>query len=274
MRSSSARAVRDGHARRTVPDVTPSTPSTAHPLAARTTRAPNRPRPVRAVVAAALAAVTALALVGCSEDSSVAAPSPTATDRAWDHAPGERIVVIGDSVSGGHGLTPEQAWPALLARTERWQLTNLSCDGAGVVAEGDADECASAYPGLVRRAVDLRPRVVFVQASSNDLGEDDAEVTSATDQLVALVHRDLPRARVVGLSAVWNEQAPPAQLATISAALHRAVRKDGGTYVDIGQPLSGHADWMQSDDVHPTARGQRALEAGVIEAFSRDHLRF
>ncbi|MDM7890861.1 SGNH/GDSL hydrolase family protein [Curtobacterium caseinilyticum] len=255
--------------------MTPSTLPTAGPVTASGTSTPRHPRLARTVLATALAGLTAFALVACSEDSSVAAaPTPTPTGRAWDHAPGERIVVIGDSVSGGHGLTPEQAWPALLARTERWQLTNLSCDGAGVIAEGDADECASAYPGLVERAVGLRPRVVLVQASSNDLGEDDAQVASATDQLVALVHRDLPAARVIGLSAVWNEQSPPAQLTTISHALRQAVRRDGGTYVDVGQPLSGHRDWMQSDDVHPTARGQRALEAGVIDAFARDHLRF
>ena len=255
--------------------MTPSTPPTVVPRAVPGTSAPRRRRAVRTVLATALAAAAVCTLVACTEDSSVAAaPSPTATDRAWDRAPGTRIVVIGDSVSGGHGLTPEQAWPALLAQTERWQLTNLSCDGAGVVAEGDADACASAYRGIVRRAADLRPRVVVVQASSNDLGEDDAEVTGATDELVALVHRDLPEARVVGLSAVWNEQTPPPQLARISAALHRAVRRDGGTFVDVGQPLAGHAEWLQSDDVHPTARGQRALEAGVIDAFSRDHVRF
>ncbi len=261
--------------RRTVPVVTPTTRPSPRTHAVGGAPAVLRRHRGRAVLATALAALAALALVGCSEDSSLAAtPSPSTTGRAWDHAPGERIVVIGDSVSGGHGLTPEQSWPALLARTERWQLTNLSCDGAGVVATGNQDECASAYPGLVKRAVDLRPRVVFVQASSNDLGEDDAQVTSATDQLVALVHRDLPGARVVGLSAVWNEQDPPTQLATISHALQRAIRRDGGTYVDIGQPLAGHPEWMQSDDVHPTARGQRALEAGVIDAFARDHLRF
>ncbi len=234
-------------------------------------------RPLRAGLATAVAIAATLALVACAEDTSAAAqstPSPTPTDRAWDHAPGERIVVVGDSVSGGHGLTPEQAWPATLARAEHWQLTNLSCDGAGVLAEGDPDACASAYPGLVKRAGDLRPRVVFVQASSNDLGEDDAEITSATDQLVAQVHRQLPAAEVVGLSAVWNEQQPPAQLATISAALHRAIRRDGGTFVDVGQPLLGHRDWLQSDDVHPTVRGQQAIQTAVSAAFSRDHLRF
>ncbi len=230
----------------------------------------------RSLLATGLAAVAALALVACAEDPSAAsqpAPTPTANGRAWDHARGERIVVVGDSISGGHGLTPEQAWPSLLARAEHWQLTNLSCDGAGVVAEGDPDACASAYPGLVKRAVDLRPQVVFVQASSNDLGEDAAEVTSATDQTVALVHRLIPEAHVIGLSAIWNEDAPPAELDTISAALRKAIRQDGGTYVDIGDPLRGHPDWMQSDDVHPTERGQQAIESSVRSAFAKDHVR-
>lgn len=235
------------------------------------------------MLTAVVAVVAVLGLSACSEDASVAAAStsgaaPTSTSsrtaRAWDHAPGARVVVIGDSISGGHGLSAEQAWPELLARRERWQLTNLSCDGAGVLTEGDDDDCGSTYEQLVERAEDLRPAVVLVQASSNDLGQDDDELAGATEQLVAEVHRLLPRARVVGLSAIWNEDAPPAQLATISAALRSAVERDGGTMVDIGQPLRGHADWMQADDVHPTARGQRAVEAAVRAAFERAHVRF
>ena len=229
---------------------------------------------IRTTIAAALAVVSVLALGACAEDASVAATSsPTPTDRPWNAAPGARVVVIGDSISGGHGLTPEQAWPAMLARTERWQLTNLSCDGAGVVAEGDGG-CASAYQGIVERAAAVRPAVVLVQASSNDLGQDDAQVDAATEQLVAAVHRELPHARLIGLSAIWNEDAPPAQLAGISDALRSATRNDGGRFVDIGQPLRGHADWMQSDDVHPTVRGQRAIESSVTAAFARDHVRF
>lgn len=236
------------------------------------------------MLTAVVAVVAVLGLAACSEDafvaaapSSTAATTPTAavrTARAWDDAPGVRVVVVGDSISGGHGLSAEQAWPELLARSERWQLTNLSCDGAGVLTEGDEDDCGSTYEQLVERAVDLRPAVVLVQASSNDLGQDDDELAGATEQLVAEVHRLLPGARVVGLSAIWDEDAPPAQLATISAALRSAVERDGGTSVDVGQPLRGHADWMQADDVHPTARGQRAIEAAVRTAFERDHVRF
>ncbi|MGN8051173.1 SGNH/GDSL hydrolase family protein [Curtobacterium sp. 22159] len=231
----------------------------------------------RSLLATVTALAAVLALGACAEDATVAA-TPTSvvtrTARPWDRAPGARVVVIGDSITGGHGLADGEAWPAMLAKQERWQLTNLSCDGAGVLTAGDGDACDSTYEALVQRAVDLRPAVVLVQASSNDLGQDDDEVDGASEELVADVHRLLPHARVIGLSAIWAEQAPPDQLASISDALRSAVQEEGGTFVDIGEPLRGHPEWMQSDDVHPTSRGQRAIEAAVAAAFARDDVQF
>ncbi|WP_416394872.1 MULTISPECIES: SGNH/GDSL hydrolase family protein [unclassified Curtobacterium] len=231
----------------------------------------------RTVLAVLAATVVVLALGACaaSPSSAVGATAPSeASSTPWDDAAGTGVVVIGDSITGGHGLTTAEAWPALVADRQGWSLTNLSCDGAGVAAIGDDDDCASAYATLVKRAVDLRPEVVVLQASSNDLGLDTAEVRSATDRVVEDVHRRLPHARLIGLSAIWDQDAPPTQLASISAALRHALARDGGTYVDIGEPLRGHPTWMQSDDVHPTARGQQAIAAAVTAAFARDHVRF
>lgn len=238
------------------------------------------------MLAVVVAALAVAALGACSEQSSAAVGSestPRTTTRPtptpgpavpWDRADDVAVVTVGDSITAGHGLTTAQAWPALMADTNGWSLTNLSCDGAGVAALGDDDDCASAYATLVKRAVALRPQVVVLQASSNDLGLDTAEIRSATDQVVDDVHRRMPRARVTGLSAIWNQDAPPAQLAAISKAMRKALAREGGTYVDIGEPLRGHADWMQGDDVHPTARGQRAIAAAVTAAFRRDDVQF
>jgi len=231
----------------------------------------------RPLLLAALALGAVLVLGACSEDPSVAAdttPSASASTRAWDDAAGVDLVVIGDSITGGHGLTTAEAWPARVADEQGWSLTNLSCDGAGVAALGDADDCASAYATLVKRAEDLRPQVVIVQASSNDLGLDTAEVRSATDRVVDDVHRRLPHATLIGLSAIWDQDAPPAQLGRVSKAMRTALHREGGTYVDIGEPLRGHPTWMQPDDVHPTVRGQQAIAAAVTAAFARDHVRF
>ncbi len=240
----------------------------------------------RSALALGVAALAVVALGACSDQPSAAVGSestPRSSVRttptpgpptAWDDARGVGVVAVGDSITGGHGLTTAEAWPALMADTNGWALTNLSCDGAGVAALGDDDDCASAYPALVKRAVDLRPQVVLLQASSNDLGLDTAEIRSATDRVVDDVHRRMPRARVIGLSAIWNQDAPPAQLATISRAMRVALQHEGGMYVDIGEPLRGHGDWMQSDDVHPTVRGQQAIAAAVTAAFTRDDVQF
>lgn len=223
-------------------------------------------RPSRALLVGAVAVAVCGVLTGCSSDVSAVLPlGPVPT--------GARVVVIGDSITIGHGLRPAQAWPELLAARDHLRLTDLGCDGAGVLAEGD-DQCSATYEELAEEAAALHPAVVVLQASSNDLGQDDDELDGASAQLVEAVHRLLPRARVVGASAVWDQDAPPAQLAVISAALHTAVAAVGGSWLDLGQPLRAHPAWMQSDDVHPTARGQRALLASVTAALERDHLRW
>lgn len=226
----------------------------------------RRSRAALVALVGAVALALCGVLAGCSSDVTAVLPlGPVPT--------GARVVVIGDSITIGHGLRPDLAWPELLAARDHLRLTDLGCDGAGVLAEGD-DQCSATYEELAEQAAALHPAVVVLQASSNDLGQDDDELDGATQQLVAAVHRLLPRARVVGLSAVWDQDAPPAQLAVISAAMRTAVDGVGGSWLDLGQPLRGHPGWMQRDDVHPTARGQRALLAAVTGALDRDHLRW
>lgn len=219
---------------------------------------------IRGTVAIGATIALTAALAGCASVVSAVVPGAVPASTS------SRVVVIGDSITRGRGVHAWQAWPSLLS-VRGARITDVSCDGAGVLAEGDG-ECTSTYEGLVGEAVALRPAVVVVQASSNDLGQDDGELSGGTDQLIAELHRELPAARVVGLSAVWDQSAPPPQLAVISADLRSAVQSVGGRFVDIGQPLRGHARWMQSDDVHPTPTGQRAIAVAVIGALRRDHV--
>lgn len=206
-------------------------------------------------------------LAACAADVSAVVPVAGGRQSAGP------VVVIGDSITRGHGLRAWQAWPEVLAARLHVRVVDLACDGAGVLAEGD-DQCAATYEGLAQQAAALHPSLVLVQASSNDLGQDDDELDGASTELVSEVRRLAPAARVVGLSALWDQDAPPAQLATISAALRSAVERDGGTWIDVGQPLHGHPGWMQSDDVHPTERGQLAVAAAVRRAMASDHVRW
>ena len=172
----------------------------------------------------------------------------------------------------GFGLSTAEAWPALLAASNNWALTNLACDGAGFLAPGDPDECDSDFSGLVEETATLHPALILISGSSNDLGDDDGALFVQTDTVVKALRSALPDATIVGISTVWNDTDTPSQIANINEQVRQAMKQVGGLYLDIGQPFVGHRDWLQSDDVHPTAKGQQELAKVIGEAIRSANL--
>lgn len=220
-----------------------------------------------------VAAVAALAvLTGCAGQSASPAASslPASPAASSSRAPliaDPTVVTIGDSIMKGHGLTGDQAWPALMAAQNDWRLDNLACDGAGFLAVGNNSDCGGTFAALVAHAAALHPRTVIVEGSSNDFGQDDTDLAAETLSQLQQLRTALPHAQIIGLSTVWGDTAVPSQLADVDSQVHAAIAAVGGTYVSIGQPLAGHPEWMQSDDVHPNSEGQFALFAAVQNAF-------
>lgn len=220
---------------------------------------------------AALAGGALLTLVGCTPDpadpvQALTFPTPTlAPIVAPTASPAPlRVVTLGDSLMSGAGLPLGEAWPFLLAQREDVSLTNLACGGMGFVVAG---ECGTAYAGFSPAIAALQPELIIVQSSSNDFWQDADEIRTDTDDTIAQLHDAAPDARIVGLSTIWNDDPDvPDDTATTSDALRDAVDSAGGIFVDVGQPLVGHPEWLQDDDVHPTARGQRAIEQTVVSA--------
>ena len=207
------------------------------------------------------------ALAGCSATAQGATTRLPTSGPSAEFAADPTVVTIGDSIMKGHGLPAAQAWPALLAVQDHWRLDNLACDGAGFLAIGDDADCGETFAGLVRKAAALHPRTVIVEGSSNDFGQDDDSLAAETVHQLQQLRAALPNAQIIGLSTIWGDTAVPAQLADVDAQMRDAVHAVGGTFVSVGQPLSGHPEWMQSDDVHPTAAGQLALLGAVQTAF-------
>ncbi|WIB01224.1 SGNH/GDSL hydrolase family protein [Curtobacterium sp. MCBA15_012] len=188
--------------------------------------------------------------------SPTASPTPTLAPFTID----SDVVVIGDSIMAGYGLDDAaDAWPAVLGQQTGAQVANDSCSGAGFVSVGD---CGTDFAGLVPRAVTAKPELVVVQSSDNDFDSDPTTVAQATQQTVAQIHQAMPGATIVGLSTLWDQPGDvPAEVAQTSSALQQAVTSVGGTFIDVGQPLAGHADWLQADSEHPTVAGQQVLAA-------------
>jgi acyl-CoA thioesterase-1 len=216
---------------------------------------------VRCGIVFAMALACALALVGCAAKTAELSTGTTTTGSARPV-----VVAIGDSIMKGHGLPAAESWPTLLAATNHWDLTNLACDGAGFVKTGDADDCGDDYSGLISRTAALHPSLILISGSSNDLGEDNGELLAHTEAMLQALRDAAPKATIVGISTVWNDTKTPDQMDDINEQVRTAIKQVDGVYLDIGQPLAGHRSWLQADDVHPTAKGQRELAKAIAGA--------
>jgi acyl-CoA thioesterase-1 len=196
--------------------------------------------------------------------SSVTAAAPSAA------AAPTQVLTIGDSIMKGFGLSSADAWPELISATNGWNLTTLACDGAGFVTPGNPAECGDTLVDVSRSAATLHPDLIIIEGSSNDFGQSNSQLLSATVSALTILRSEFPNAKIIGLSTVWSETAPPAQLADTNSQMQKAVTAVGGHYLDIGQPLGGHSELMQNDDVHPTVAGQKVLAATIQGAIAAE----
>ena len=214
-----------------------------------------------------------LSTASSSNGTPSATPATPATPSATPATPvtaasPKKVLTIGDSIMKGFGLTPTDAWPELISATNGWELTSLACDGAGFLAPGSPDECGNTLVDVSRSAATLHPDLIIIEGSSNDFGQSNSQLLSATLTALTTLRSEFPNAEIIGLSTVWSDTEPPAQLAAINSQVQQAVTAVGGRYLDIGQPFAAHPELLQGDDVHPTVTGQVVLAAAIQTAIS------
>ena len=213
------------------------------------------------------ASAGAASVGAAAADKSAVTPSPAATGSAVAAAAAPmQVLTIGDSIMKGYGLSPADAWPELISAAKGWDLTTLACDGAGFVDLGNPVECGDTLVDISRSAAALHPDLIIIEGSSNDLEHPNSELLAATTSALTILRSEFPKAEIIGLSAIWSDTDPPAQLADINSQVRQAVMGVGGHYLDIGQPLSAHRKLMQDDDIHPAVAGQVVLAAAIQTA--------
>lgn len=214
------------------------------------------------LIAIAATAAAAIALAGCS--SAAPARPVAAQGTAAAAAPAEKakpsVVAIGDSIAFGKGVRPDEAWPALIAAQHGWTLTDLAVSGSGFVKPGWNGDT---YREQVDTALGLHPDYILIAATRNDRDQDPALVSASADQLLGELRDTFPRARIIGLTAVWGADQPPATIQTVDAIAEKAVNSVDGTFLDIGFPLAGHPELVQADGIHPNAAGERAVAKAI-----------
>ncbi len=174
---------------------------------------------------------------------------------------GTRVLALGDSLTAPHGVTPEQAWPTLLAAKTGWTVVN-----AGVSGDTSAG-ALQRLPGLIE---EHNPQLVLVTLGGNDMLR-----RLPQGQTTANLGRMLALAKAHGAKAVLLATPKPslagAAFNNLSAAeFYREVAKDSQVPLieDAMAEVLSKTE-LKGDQLHPNAAGHALLAEKIFEGLKK-----
>ncbi len=187
------------------------------------------------------------------------------------------VVIIGDSLSTGHGTSPADAWPNLVENDPGFQqfhatIVNAAHDGSGYVSVGDN---GSTFGSQVETSVTDGTRLVLFFGSENDMGTTPGETELAAARAFASVKSRAPDADIVVVGPPSYTSTPEAERLNIRDQDRAAAQKAGADFVDpidLGWIMDDAADLIGPDGDHPSVAGQQYLQA-KMEALIEPRIR-
>ncbi|AYR00912.1 esterase [Arthrobacter phage Hestia] len=181
-----------------------------------------------------------------------------------------KVAVFGDSYASGVGASSKTlGWVPRLGRNQSWWLENLGTGGTGYTT-GVTDDVAKAknacgldtcpsYIEKIPEAKKFAPSIVIVTGGRNDSWVDPEAEAQTINAFYTELRRELPKAKIIAFSPLWDDDAPPAVIPQIAAAVKSSVASVKGTYLDSGQPLQGKPELLADDSKHPNDAGHQEL---------------
>jgi acyl-CoA thioesterase I len=178
-------------------------------------------------------------------------------------APAERVVVcLGDSLTEGYGIAPEQAWPSLVERMLRDRGQPVRMVNAGI----SGSTSASAVSRL-RWQLRSKPEIVVIELGAND-GLRGVEVAATRANLAAaieLAKQSGARVLLAGMKLPPNYGSEYA--AAFEAMFPALAAKYGVALLPfLLEGVAANPDLNQPDGIHPNARGTEIVARNVLAA--------
>jgi acyl-CoA thioesterase-1 len=173
----------------------------------------------------------------------------------------QRILVLGDSLSGGFGLKPSEAYPALLANKLRaaglnFQVTNASQTG------GTSDGGLERLPGHLKRKIDI----FILELGINDAfrGVPVDQIQNNLQQIIDKVKARHPDVRVVIAGMQLPNYATDDYVFAFGKMFAELANKNGALLVPyLLESVAGDPSLNLPDGIHPNAAGQKILAENV-----------
>lgn len=175
----------------------------------------------------------------------------------------QKIMVLGDSLSAGYGMDPEQGWVHLLDQSLRqqfsgWQVINNSISG---------DTTSNGLARIDGSLALHKPSIVIIELGGNDAlrGMPLPLIKKQLTELVQRVH-------ATGAEALLMEMRIPPNMGKrytdqFTALYGDVARETGATLIPFFlNDIATDKAMMQNDGIHPTAAAQPKMMRSVWRA--------
>lgn len=162
------------------------------------------------------------------------------------------ILVMGDSLSAGYGIRPEQAWPMLLDKRLNEKHLDYSVANVSISGETTAGGRARLAEALQRH----KPAVVVIALGAND-GLRGLPLAQMRDNLAAMLDASKAagaRTLLIGMRLPPNYGPYASEFA--KSFEDTAKRKKSALLDFLLAPIASNPAYFLADNLHPTAEAQ------------------
>lgn len=184
------------------------------------------------------------------------------TAASHDSSSVKRILVLGDSLSAGFGLEPNQAYPALLSEKLRetgltnFEITNASQSG------GTTEGGLQRLPAHLKRKIDI----FILELGINDAfrGVPISGIRNNLQAIIDMVKARYPNARIVIAGMQLPNYTDDAYVSAFGQIYADLTAKNNAALIPyLLEGVAGDPLLNQPDHVHPNAAGQKILGDNV-----------
>lgn len=162
------------------------------------------------------------------------------------------ILIMGDSLSAGYGIRPEQAWPSLLSKRLAEKRLDYSVANLSISGETTAGGRSRLAPALKAH----QPAVVVIALGAND-GLRGLPLPQMRDNLNAMIDAS----RATGAKVLLAGMRLPPNYGPYAADFHSsftsiAQAKKAPLIDFLLEPVAARPQLFQADNLHPLAEAQ------------------
>lgn len=171
--------------------------------------------------------------------------------------PNVAVLALGDSLTAGYGVTPDEAWPSLLANKTGWTVIN------GGISGNTSSEALARLPALLE---EHKPVLVFITLGGNDMlrHTPSQETITNLEKMIALVRVHGAKPILLGIpepsiaGAVFRNLSAAEFYRDIAKAQQVPLIEDAIADV-LSDPL------LKVDQLHPNAAGHQKLTEKILD---------